>query len=314
MSGGSIESTSYAVIDIGTLKVKCLIASFRPDGVLMKRYSSNNLTCFGCDMMNDNVREDYLERTIVELESCKAKLDEFGVSASRVVSTHAMRRAANREYVMTRIHSETGFTVENISSEEEAALFFKAVLRDFPSDKRYVLVDVGGGSIQVIVGRRDQKPEQTHLLPIGSSTLHEKFTRDSDLETSFNTTKDIDRMKEYILKQLIPVASDRGLPMIYGSSNVIDMMKAIKLPLDDHADSAAHPYKTYARHLNKFVDQVLPLTFAQREARYPFQRGYMWGIDKAFTNITTLADRFGSPYIIPSNANVAEGLIYSMVG
>jgi hypothetical protein len=39
----------------------------------------------------------------------------------------------------------------------------------------------------------------------------------------------------------------------------------------------------------------------------------MWGIDKAFTNITTLADRLGSPYIIPSNANLAEGLVFSMV-
>jgi exopolyphosphatase/pppGpp-phosphohydrolase len=172
---------------------------------------------------------------------------------------------------------------------------------------------MGGGSVQVIVGRQGV-PEQMHLLPIGSATLHEKFTRNSLDKNSFNTPKDIDRMKDYILEQLVGVAPADGLPIIYGSTNVIDMMKAIGLPLEPHADSASHPYKTYARYLSEFVSKVLPMTFAEREARYEFQKGYMWGIDKAFVNIATLAERLGSPYIIPSNANVAEGLVYSMIG
>ncbi len=307
------KSENYAVVDIGTLKVKCLIASMSPNGSLVKQYASNTLTCFGCDMLDDNVRDDYLVRTITELKRCRDKLTEFDVESYRVVSTHAMRRAKNRAYVMDRILKETGFSVENISSEEEATLFFKAVLRDFPADRPYALVDVGGGSVQVIVGRQGT-PEQMHLLPIGSATLHEKFTHNSLDENSFNTPEDIDRMKNFILEQLVGVAPAEGLPIIYGSTNVIDMMKAIGLPLDEHTDSASHPYKTYTRYLNEFVAQVLPLTFAEREAKYEFQKGYMWGIDKAFVNIAILAERLGSPYIIPSNSNVAEGIVYSMIG
>lgn len=230
----------------------------------------------------------------------------------RVVSTHALRRAKNRIQVIERIRRETGLEVENISSEAEAALFFQAVLKDFPAHRTYALVDMGGGSMQVIIGRRG-RPEQMHLLPIGSATLHEKFTHNSLDESSFNTAEDIEHMKEYILEQLMPVKPASGLPIIYGSTNVIDLMKAIKLPLDNHADSQTHPYKTYAPCLEDFIAKVLPLTFAEREARYDFQKGYMWGIDKAFMNITTLAERLGSPYIIPSNANLAEGLVYSMI-
>lgn len=302
-----------AVIDIGTLKVKLLIARVASTGEFEKLYSSIKLTCFGCDMVDGNILDEYLTRTIAELKQCRDKFKEFNVSSFRVVSTHALRRAANRKAVVERIRRETGFEVENLSSEEEASFFFRAVLRDFPSDRPYALADMGGGSMQVIVGQKGALA-QMHLMPIGSATLHEKFTRNSSDESSFNTPEDIERMKEYILEQMIGIKAAEGLPIIYGSSNVIDLMKAIKLPLDDHPDSQTHPYKTYAAHLNEFVDKVLPLTFAEREAHFQFQRGYMWGIDKAFTNITTLAERLGSPYIIPSNANLAEGLIYSMAG
>jgi exopolyphosphatase/guanosine-5'-triphosphate,3'-diphosphate pyrophosphatase len=303
---------NYAVIDIGTLKVKFLISSLLPTGQLEKLYSSNTLTCFGCGMADGNIVDEYLTRTITELRRCKEKLKEFKVDSFRVASTHALRRANNRQEVIARIRQETGFEVENISSKEEATLFFIAALHDFPADRPYALVDMGGGSIQVIIGSKGA-PEQMHLLPTGSATLHEKFTHNWLEETSFNTSEDIDRMKEYILQQMVGIKAENNLPIIYGSSNVIDLMKAINLPLDDHPNSQTHPYKTYAAYLNKFVDKILPLTFAEREARYQFQRGYMWGIDKAFTNITLLADRLGSPYIIPSNANLAEGLVYSMV-
>jgi exopolyphosphatase/guanosine-5'-triphosphate,3'-diphosphate pyrophosphatase len=305
-------ANNYAVIDIGTLKVKFLIASPAPTGQLEKLYSSNTLTCFGCDMVDDNIIDEYQDRTIAELKRCREKLKEFNVQSFRVVSTHALRRANNRGAVIDRIKRKTDFIVENISSEQEAALFFNAVLRDFPSEQSYALVDMGGGSMQVVIGRKGTL-DQMHLLPIGSATLHEKFTRNSLEENSFNTPEDIERMKDYILEQMVGIKPAHGLPIIYGSSNVIDLMKAIGLPLDDHPESQTHPYKTYAAYLNDFVDNVLPLTFAEREAKYQFQRGYMWGIDKAFTNITTLADRLGSPYIIPSNANLAEGLVFSMV-
>jgi len=131
-----------------------------------------------------------------------------------------MRRAKNRKEVIERIRQETGFKVESLTSEEEGELFFRAALRDFPAEQSYALVDMGGGSVQVLIGRRGQL-EEMHLLPIGSATLHEKFTRDSQLETSFNTPEDIERMKSYILEQLMPIPRSKGIPIIYGSTNVV---------------------------------------------------------------------------------------------
>jgi hypothetical protein len=89
-------------------------------------------------------------------------------------------------------------------------------------------------------------------------------------------------------------------------------MKAISLPLMPHEDSLTHPYKTYSQHLKTFMEKILPIPYIKREQMYPFQWGYMWGIDKAFLNVTTIAKHLGSPHIIPSNANIAQGIIYNM--
>lgn len=305
----------YAVIDIGTLKVKFLIAEISSSNELEELHFSNTLTCFGCglDENEGNVKEENLEKTVEELLKCKEKILEFDVVETRVVSTHALRRARNKEMVTKRIYEKTGFRVENISQEEEANLFFRGVIQDFTSDQRYAVVDMGGGSVQILIGNKDGL-EKTHLMQTGSAYLHENFTNDFDSEESFTTEEDLERMRKYILEQLLPLKGIGDIPIIYGSSNIIDLMKTIGLPLDENPDSHTHPYRTYARYLEEFIQKVLPLNYREREEKYPFQWGYMWGVDKAFLNIITMAEHFPSSYIIPSNSNLSRGIIYELAG
>lgn len=306
---------NYAVIDIGTLKVKFLIATPLPSGELKEIYFSNNLTCFGCNMDETQgyVSEKNLENAIQELLRCKRLMKENRVEKYRVVSTHALRNAKNREEVSRKIAERTGFEVENISQHEEALLFFKAVMNGFFDEKKeYAVVDVGGGSVQVLIGNKNDL-ETVHRMQTGAQFLHEQFTKNPHITDSFTTEEDIEKMRRYILEQLAPLQKDLSTPIVYGSSCIIDLMKATAIPLSSHADSKTHPYQTYAKALDDFIGKVLPLNYGQREAKFPFQEGYMWGIDKAFLNITTLAKKLKSPYIIPSNANIAQGIVYSMI-
>ena len=304
---------NYAVIDIGTLKVKFLIASLSSTGSFETVYFSNELTCFGVglDENQGNVQEKYLKETIKELLRCQQVLKNHQVSRLRVVSTHAMRRAKNRQEVLETIARETGLEVENISQEEEAQLFFKGVISGFDNDKDYAIVDMGGGSVQVLVGNRKEL-KKSHLMQTGAQYLHDNFTTDPHSLESFTREEDLEKMRRYILEQLLPLKNVGGLPLIYGSSNIIDMMKFIGIPLEKNPGSPTHPYRTYARHLERFMKEILPLNYRQREEKFPFQKGYTWGVDKAFLNIVTMAKYFPSSYIIPSNANIAWGLVYAL--
>lgn len=305
---------NYAVIDIGTLKVKFLIASVSVEGDFKQVYFSNELTCFGVglDENQGNVQEKYIASTIQELLRCKQLLKDYQVDGLRVVSTHAMRRAKNRQEVLDTILRETGFEVENISQDEEAKLFFKGVISGFETDKDYAIVDMGGGSVQILVGNRNEL-KKSHLLQIGAQYLHENFTTNPHLETSFTTEADLEKMRRYILEQLLPLKGIGDLPLVYGSSNIIDVMKAVGVPMEPFNESKTHPYQTYAQYLKNFIKEVLPLNYKQRDEKFHLQKGYVWGIDKAFLNIITMSEYFPSSHIIPSNANIAWGLIYQMV-
>ncbi len=94
---------------------------------------------------------------------------------------------------------------------------------------------------------------------------------------------------------------------------IIDVMKIVGIHLDAHDDSVMHPYKTYSQHLSEFVSRVIKYKSGFRDEQFPgLPHGYGWGIDKAFLNVVTVAEYLQSPYIIPSNANIAQGIIYKM--
>ncbi len=304
----------FAIVDIGTLKVKTEIASVNPDGTLRHIYHSNNLTCFGVglDENDGNVQDRYLERTITELQRVKQVLQQHQVSQFKVVSTHAMRRAKNREQVRHKMETETGFSIENISQEQEAGFFFTAVMRTFQNrDREYAVVDVGGGSVQVLIGT-PEKLRAAHMMQTGAQVLHEQFGTNPHEPTGFNTEAELEKMRQKILDELVLLEAHHGIPVIYGSSIIIDVMKGIGLPLEPYTESSTHPYKTYQKYMAEFITKILPLTFAQREEQYDIQKGFMWAIDKGFLNILTISDYLQSPFIIPSNANIAQGIIYSL--
>lgn len=171
-------SQKLAVIDIGTLKVKILIAETDHQGQIQPTYASNNLTYLGVRMRENNNRPkpEYVQDTIKELKRCRDILGKQRVTKLRVVSTHALREMgqAGRE-VAWQIKDEVGFDVEIISQQEEAEFFFQAVTQDFKTDQDLVIVDVGGGSVQLLIGGKDNL-KQIHLLKTGAQYLFDVYS------------------------------------------------------------------------------------------------------------------------------------------
>ncbi|MFH0739968.1 MAG: hypothetical protein V1819_02585, partial [bacterium] len=249
---------NYAVIDIGTLKVKFLIAQILDNGEIKEIYFSNNLTCFGCNMDETNgyISEKNLQVTIEELIRCKKLLKEYNVVNFKVVSTHVLRNAKNREEIKREVEVKTGFQIDNISQDQEALLFFKAVMSGFPQTAHdFTVVDVGGGSVQILIGNKNEL-KQTYKIQSGGQFLHENFTKNPHIAQSFTTEEDIEKMRKYLLEQLMPLPSGLKTPIIYGSTCIIDLMKAMKIPLHSYEESKSHPFKTYARVLDEFIKKV----------------------------------------------------------
>jgi len=303
-----------AVIDIGTLKVKFLVADLKSKGEFKTRYQSNTLTCLGVRMHENENKPwpKHLQDTIDELVRCKGLLEKENVKKFRAVSTHALREMGKvGKEIAKKIKNEVGLNVEIISQRQEANLFFQAVMRDFTSKKDFTIVDVGGGSVQILIGNKN-KLKDTHLLKTGAQYLFDHFSP-RHTGADFPTREEIRKMQNYIMAELSPIPKNIKTPVIYGSSCIIDLFKTIGVKMHKFTYSKSHPYKVKVNDLQGFLEKIVPVPYDKREKMYKFaQKYYMWGIDKAFLNIINISKKVNTPYVIPSNENINSGLVLSL--
>jgi exopolyphosphatase / guanosine-5'-triphosphate,3'-diphosphate pyrophosphatase len=104
---------------------------------------------------------------------------ELGCTEVRAVATAAMRRAANGEELRTAVRDACGIEVQILAGEEEARLAFVGAaqtLGQAPADELGV-VDVGGGSTELVVGRPPDRVSWWMSVPLGSGDLARGFLR-----------------------------------------------------------------------------------------------------------------------------------------
>jgi exopolyphosphatase/guanosine-5'-triphosphate,3'-diphosphate pyrophosphatase len=102
---------------------------------------------------------------------------ELGAESIRAVATASVRDAANGEKVAARVADAAGVPVEVLSEEEEGRLAFIGATKTLghPVEGRVAVVDVGGGSTEVILGTVPNGAEEVRSWPVGSGTLADEL-------------------------------------------------------------------------------------------------------------------------------------------
>lgn len=101
-------------------------------------------------------------------------MDELGVTECRAVATSACRDASNGAEFIRRLSKVSGLHVRLIDGLEEAQLIHKAVSRHAPDISYSLLLDIGGGSIELSFCQKN-RIVQTHSFPLGAVRLLERF-------------------------------------------------------------------------------------------------------------------------------------------
>jgi exopolyphosphatase / guanosine-5'-triphosphate,3'-diphosphate pyrophosphatase len=160
-----------AAIDVGTNSTRLLVAEEREDGFrpVDRRMI---ITRLGQDV--DRLRRlqpEALERTLAVVADYAAACGEYGVERIRVTGTSAVRDAHNRDRFLSGVERLTGSAPELLSGEQEARLTFLGAASDLDDDVK-LMVDIGGGSTELIVGR--DRPERLVSLDVGCVRMLEK--------------------------------------------------------------------------------------------------------------------------------------------
>ena len=118
--------------------------------------------------------EEAARRGLECLARFARRLDGFAPTQVRAVATQTLREAKNRDAFLVRAQASLGHAIEIISGREEARLIYAGVARLQPSDVPRLVVDIGGRSTEMIIGR-GLVPERAESFQVGSVSLSMKY-------------------------------------------------------------------------------------------------------------------------------------------
>jgi exopolyphosphatase/guanosine-5'-triphosphate,3'-diphosphate pyrophosphatase len=144
-----------AVVDIGTNSTRLLIADVAPAGALTPLTKESIVTRLGDRVDADGrLADDAMQRVFDTLAHFKELIDGHGVEATTAVLTSAVRDASNGADFTAQVRERFDLDARTIDGEEEAALTFAGATSERPRDgAEVVVVDIGGGSTEFVIGR-----------------------------------------------------------------------------------------------------------------------------------------------------------------
>jgi len=165
----------YAVFDLGSNSIKCVMAETRGRGIHVLHEESIG-TRLAENLINTcELRPEAIARTLDALRLIRTKAEELGIKNFRAVATSAVRDSRNRREFLRAAKEVLGFPVRLLSGTEEAETIFAGVTADpHWRGKDVLILDIGGGSAEWVQGKHG-KMEKRISLPLGAVRLRERF-------------------------------------------------------------------------------------------------------------------------------------------
>jgi exopolyphosphatase/guanosine-5'-triphosphate,3'-diphosphate pyrophosphatase len=152
----SISPVRVAVVDVGTNSTRLLIAEIDPDsGSLEELVRRSRVTRLGEGVdSKGSLSEAAIDRVLATLADYRAEIDSHECESNLAVLTSAVRDAANGADFAARVRDDFGLDARVLSGDEEAQLtFLGAMSGRGATSEPTVVIDIGGGSTEFVIGR-----------------------------------------------------------------------------------------------------------------------------------------------------------------
>lgn len=211
-----------------------------------------------------------IARTALALERFAKLAERAGARHVRAVATSAVREASNRAALVRTVRNHAGISLEVISGAEEARLVCLGVLQGEPRSERSLILDIGGGSTEII-SARGEEPEEAWSLQLGSVRLTEFFVQNDPIARK--EARLIDEAVQDALGQIDPllIGKHRRIIGAAGTTGAVAQL-ARRFSGRDAAGSAPVSYAEVREVLRKLASSTLK----QRRK---------WGVDEQRSDI-----------------------------
>jgi len=183
---------------------------------------------------------DAIARTVTVLREFRSAMDRDGVQAVRMSATSAVRDASNREQFMAAAEDVVGIRPEVLSGMEEGRLAFAGATAELdPSNGPFLVVDIGGGSTELVVGR--DEPVGVESMDVGCVRITEKFLhhdppRPEELSDALMEVRD--QLEDAV--RAVPELNDAQ--QMIGLAGTVTTVAAVELGLTEYDRDRIHHF------------------------------------------------------------------------
>jgi exopolyphosphatase / guanosine-5'-triphosphate,3'-diphosphate pyrophosphatase len=266
--------TRRAVIDVGTNSIKLLVADVEGRDVRPVCEESKQTRLGRGFYETHRLQPEPIAKTAKAVRTFEDMARELKAVSIRVIATSAARDAVNPQELISAIESASTLKVEIISGEQEADWAFHGVTTDPELAKHPLLIlDVGGGSTEFILGKGEHKHFQASF-PLGTVRLMEKVPH-SDPPKLEELASCLDWLKTFLKNEVNPQLGPKmdwekkadasaGLQLV-GTGGSASILARMELKAEDYNRDRIEATRLSAERVRWHVQNLWSLPFAERQ-------------------------------------------------
>ncbi|GLY64368.1 Ppx/GppA phosphatase family protein [Amycolatopsis taiwanensis] len=312
-----------AAIDCGTNSIRLLVAELthRHDGTVDLRDLHREMRIVrlgqGVDATG-RLAPEALRRTRAALADYTIAARRKGVERVRMVATSATRDASNRDEFFAMTREVLGVEAEIISGDEEARLSFAgAVGEQDPDDGPFLVVDVGGGSTELVLGEWDGESvsvTSARSVDIGCVRITERALR-SDPPTA----DEIEAARQLacgVLAEAFEAVDVTKAKTWIGVAGTVTTLSAVAQRLDEYDATRTHLSRLSTEDIHRVADELLAADHESRAANPVIHPGRVDVIGGGALIVRVLSEelaaRGGPADLLVSEHDILDGIALSL--
>ncbi|MEI6702591.1 MAG: Ppx/GppA phosphatase family protein [Deltaproteobacteria bacterium] len=236
-----MKKSRIAAIDIGTNSIRCIIAEASHDGTFKILDDEKATVRLGEKLaMTGMISDDASNRAIEAIRRFRKLLDGMNVEAVEAVATSAVRTATNGKELVLRLSEELGHEIRVISGKEEAELTAASALSNFDMyGKRSAMVDIGGGSVEIVMACGNHV-EEFHSLDLGAVVMTDRFLKSDPIAED-----ELRKLQGYIRRNLKRTFNGKRVPVdsVIGSGGTLTALGYMAMQMRKDNYVSIHGYE-----------------------------------------------------------------------
>lgn len=300
-----------AAIDIGTNSTRLLVAETDGATITEEIYRETIITRLGRGVhIAGRLEPQAIERTLAALRRFAAAVREHEVDSIKAIATSAVRDCDNAQDLLAPALELLTTAPQIITGETEGALTYRGVLSDAATKKLgsvYFIVDIGGGSTEIIVGDKAE-PSLVKSLPIGCVRLTEAFLSDDPPPKTAiaDLTERVDRI---LASEFSLDAARSAVPLaVAGTATTLT---SIELGLIKYDRNRVHGYRLGRDTVERLLSRLSAQPQAGREKIVGLEPARADVIVAGASILLAIMDFFDFDHVLVSERDILDGLALS---